>query len=125
MAQTTFQVQFDDLIGKTITDVLQSDDLIEFKTTDGTTYQMYHSQDCCESVYVGDIAGDLNSLIGETVLQAYEETSTDLPPLGEYDESYTWTFYRIRTIKDTIVIRWYGTSNGYYSESVEFYKIVP
>jgi hypothetical protein len=38
-------------------------------------------------------------------------------------ESFTWTFYRLGTIKGDITIRWYGSSDGWYSESVSFKKI--
>lgn len=88
----------------------------------------YHSQDCCEDVSIDDVCGDLEDLIGVEIIQAEERTSGESdgekpkadPEFPEYiDESFTWSFYTFRTIKGTVDVKWYGSSNGYYSESVD------
>jgi len=116
----------EELLGKTFLRVLVSntEEMIQFVTTDGFVYEMYHDQDCCESVSIDDINGDLDDLVGSPILMADESSSCDTNLDGtplEY-ESCTWTFYRFATIKGYVDIRWYGTSNGYYSESVNIYK---
>lgn len=116
----------DSLVGKTLSsiEVSESDDEIIFKTTEGETFKMYHAQDCCESVSLDDIIGDLADLIGSPILHADERESDELL-IGQrdFDDSFTWTFYRLSTIKGTVTLRWYGASNGYYSESVDFVKL--
>lgn len=87
-----------------------------FELENGKSYIFYHSQDCCEFVYVEDINGDINSIIGEEILKFEERTQND----ENACESGTWTFYDIETLTKHIQIRWYGESNGYYSESVDF-----
>jgi hypothetical protein len=130
MSYYDHQVPFADLIGKTLASVTanESQDEIRFVTDDGKTYLMDHSQDCCESVSVESIVGDLPDLIGTPILRA-EEASSETPPADhvapEYGyESATWTFYKLATIKGYVDIRWIGTSNGYYSERVDF-SLVP
>ncbi len=55
---------------------------------------------------------------------AEEATNSDDPPVGEYQpESYTWTFYRFATVRGYVTIRWFGSSNGYYSEQASFARI--
>lgn len=109
-----------DLLGKTISKIKRNDnDSLLFTLSDGQQFKMYHDQDCCESVEIEDVVGDLNELIGSPVTMAEEVTE-------EGDDSYgthTWTFYRLATVKGYVTIRWYGSSNGYYSESVSFEKI--
>lgn len=113
---------FSELQGKTLKRVEQiGDDVIEFELDDGTVRKLYHSQDCCESVIVDDVSGDFADLIGTPILLAEEATSDEPPPgCSRSDDSNTWTFYKLRTIKGSVDIRWHGSSNGYYSESVDF-----
>ena len=112
------------LKGKTLISVKVDIDKILFACSDGSEYKMYHNQDCCESVSIEDIDGDLQELIGSPILMA-EEISSSEPYMGKpkYPDSFTWTFYRIATVKEFVTIRWLGESNGYYSESVDFVMI--
>ena len=103
------------LLGKTLKEIVNDYDELEFITTEDEKVLMFHDQDCCESVYIEDINGDLDDLIGEPILMAEEITEQGDVEWG----TYTWTFYKIATIKGTVVIRWNGESNGYYSESVD------
>ena len=116
-----------ELIGKTLSKVENRDDeAIHFTVEDGSEYQLYHSQNCCESVYVEDIIGELDDLVGSPILMA-EEVSSEEPPVDvkrDYDpECEEWTFYKLATVKGYVTIRWYGSSNGYYSTSVSFGKV--
>ena len=108
------------LEGKTLKDIKVKNNKIIFTVDDGTKYKMFHDYDCCENVYIEDICGDINNLIGSEIIMAEEVINRDLPPLNKYDESYTWTFYKFATVKGYVTIRWYGESNGYYSERVDF-----
>lgn len=109
-----------ELINKIAVHIEQNDESLLFHMSDASIYKMYHSQDCCEYVHIEDIEGDLNDLIGVPLLQAEESTSD----AGSNDgDSSTWTFYKFATRKGYVTIRWYGTSNGYYSETAEIERI--
>ena len=132
------QVNISEFKGKTFVDINVGGhkEQINFKTVDGEVYEMYHIDDCCESVYLEDIAGNLGDLIGSQILEAEEVVSTDENPpdrlktdeedrdyFGDYMvESYTWTFYKLGTMKGHVTLRWFGQSNGYYSERVSIFR---
>jgi hypothetical protein len=114
------------LLGKTMVSV-EADEVyaLEFTTDDGRRYKLHHDQDCCESVTIESIVGDLADLVGTPLLIAEEirGESPDGWEAGEYTESYTWTFYKFATRKGYVDVRWFGESNGYYSESVDFAEV--
>lgn len=133
--------QVSELLGKTLLSIEVDDkkESILFKCLDGSQYLMCHDQDCCESVTIEDINGDLQDLIKTPLLKVEEVVSTEKTEeqlakeakekeeqgdnYYDWTDSFTWTFYKFATIKGYVTIRWYGESNGYYSESVDFYQL--
>jgi hypothetical protein len=122
------RVSFESLVGMIFTDISvnKTSDEIDFTASNGSTYKMCHDQDCCESVSIEEIIGDIDDLINTPILTASERTDdlnegvlTD----GDRDGANLWTFYELRTIKGSVTIRWYGSSNGYYSVGVDLYKV--
>ena len=112
--------KYEDLVGFTFTDVISDgyEELI-FHREDGKKFKFYHRQDCCELVSIEEVIGDLKDLIGEPLLIAESASCDD----EENSESGTWTFYKFATRKGYVDVRWYGSSNGYYSEYVSFAEI--
>jgi len=111
-----------ELIGKTITKIeglKVNSGVVRFETACGEVYYMYHEHDDWEDVRIVEISGDASNLIGMPVTDA-AETQPKLDRRPGSQSSWTWTFYKIVTPLGWVDIRWYGTSNGYYSEDVEF-----
>lgn len=112
---------FNEWIGKTIFEVsiqqeTEYNDEAWFYFKNGDIWKMYHAQDCCESVFIEEIIGDTNDLLSSPLVEAEEVSQRHC---GGYEDSTTWTFYKFRTEKGSVNIRWKGMSNGYYSESVD------
>lgn len=93
-------------------------DCIYIKTLSDREFHLVHSQDCCESVNLESIDGDIQRLLNSPIITSYESYEN-----GNSGESSTWSFYHIGTNLDTVVIRFYGESNGYYSETAQLYEL--
>ena len=107
------------MVGKVFTRVENiGDEQLIFENAD-TRYTFDHRQDCCENVDIDDISGDLKDLRGSIILLAEEVSNPDYQNEDRCGESETWTFYKFATVKGYVTVRWYGSSNGYYSESVD------
>jgi len=109
------------MIGRTIVAIeggCVGSERIIFRCSAGEVFSLSHTQDCCESVEVNEIIGDIEDLIGSPLVEAEEVSNYEGPEVDA--ESYTWTFYKFGTAKGFVTIRWLGQSNGYYSESVSF-----
>lgn len=110
------------LVGKTLVHVEgggMGSESMTMHFSDGHDFvaTFYHEQNCCENVRIEDVAGDWADLVGQPLTHAHEASRSEY-----YSDSYdsaTWTFYRFSGGKGTVVVRWLGTSNGYYSERVD------
>jgi len=102
----------------------QGEDNLLFITVDNRgnerIFKMYHEHECCEDVNIKDICGDLNTLINSEIVISEErivENETE-------DGTSTSTFYTLGTAKGFVDISWFGESNGYYTETVDFVELV-
>jgi len=113
-----------EMIGKTLTAVTRNgDESIDF-VSGAEHWRMYYEPDCCANASIEDVVGDLEDLVGSPIVMAEESTNSDNPKDEKYpDESFTWTFYKLATVKGYVTIRWYGASNGYYSETASFVRV--
>ena len=107
-----------DMVGKKIIGIYYDEENFQI-LTDDCVYAFYHEQDCCESVWLTQVDGISDKIIGSCIVIA--EVVTD-----EKDTEHghiTWTFYKIGTNKGIIDFRWQGQSDGGYSETVNLVKI--
>lgn len=113
-------MQFADyFVGKTIESVLGAEagsEDVTFFFTDGTAVSTYHSRDCCESVLIDRVEGDVQELIGKVIASASEDEAgtQDRDDVGD---SSTWTEQTLEADGVKVMIVWLGTSNGYYGET--------
>ena len=123
---------YKEFIGETVSEVYVDDfkEYVIIAFESGKGVMLKHDQECCEEVVIDDINGDINDLAGQRILMFTEVVSDGNNLPEEYrdikiDNYSTWSFYTISTLKDDITIRWYGSSNGYYSEIVDVISLTP
>lgn len=94
--------EFCHIAGKTVDDIRDckpESGSVTFRFDDGTYCTLGYHRGCCESPHVDDVAGNLDSLVGQVVVTA-EEHSFDS------SDGSLWTFHRISTGKGAVTIRW-------------------
>jgi hypothetical protein len=110
-------LDFETLVGKTINKIEVEDDRVNLFTDCGRYTMISFEQWCGNDVEVyldNDEEDNLDVILNSPILLAEESE-------GSVD-GYDYTFYKLSTAIDSITLRFYGRSNGYYSESVELYK---
>ena len=108
-----------------IVDDPKKDHEIRIEIEGGRVFRFYHNQDCCESVRIAapkDGDGSLLNLIGKEIREVTQEEDRDDGTDTDYD-SWTKTTITFRTDSETVISRWIGESNGYYSEDVDLEEI--
>lgn len=112
-------ISIDSLKGEVLAHIDTFDDVILLTTISGREIRIYHRQDCCESVSIVGTEGQLKDLVGKVIVDAkHEEQQVS----GDYD-SVTFSELTFRTSDTTVISRWRGESNGYYSESVDLEEV--
>ncbi|KKK52034.1 hypothetical protein LCGC14_3108960, partial [marine sediment metagenome] len=87
-----------------ITGGVGDDDMI-FNIKGGKKYRLYYQGDCCATCSIEDIAGELDDLLNSPILLAEEVFNCEKNPEGvtlKYQDSFTWTFYKLSTIKGSV-----------------------
>jgi hypothetical protein len=115
MAEVTYS-DIKKIVGETLAyvDVDPEGDHILLTTVSGRQFSIFHRQDCCESVRIQGLDGEWSELFGKVIQEAKHEEED----LQETYESGTLTALTFKVDGATVVSRWIGESNGYYSECV-------
>ena len=113
--------KLDCFIGKTFVSIegmTPGSEEITFTCSDGSVYKMDHYQDCCEYCWLPHYQDCCEYCWLPHYQDCCEYCWLPHYPREYEPESQTWTFYKFRTLKGYVDLRWFGESNGFYSESV-------
>jgi hypothetical protein len=117
-------VEFSALVGEVLdaVDIDREENQILLTTRSGRRFLVYHEQDCCETVAISGQDGNFDKLIGKPLVEA-RDFAVDTTEEG-IDDSQTTTTLVFRVDDQTVISRWIGDSNGYYSESVDIAELI-
>ena len=118
-------VEFSDLVGEVLdsVDIDKGENQILLTTRSGRRFMVYHEQDCCEKVQIVDQDGNFDNLIGKPIIEARDFAVDTGESESDYDSQTTTTLV-FRVDDQTVISRWIGDSNGYYSESVDIAELI-
>ncbi len=88
---------------------------VYFVMEDGTVFGFGHKQQCCENVCLLDVEpSSSEELRGAKIIESIVSSSSEEDPL-------VWTFYKIKTSKGYVTMRW-GGPLSYYGMEVDVIK---
>lgn len=117
-------VELSSLVGEVLTYIdTDGSDEIMLTTASGRKIKIYHEQDCCETVRIEDTKGNWHDLIGKVIVEAVHDVNPSGESEPEYTDSWTRTNLVFKVDDATVISKWIGESNGYYSESVDIKEI--
>ena len=114
-------ISLENLVGKTIVSIqgLETDLGIFLTCSDGSVYEWYHCDECCDIISLNDILGNISDLIGSPIVKYSKESrEVDLLLIET-----GWSFYNVATDKEFVTVRWYGESSGNYSNKGKFKRV--
>jgi hypothetical protein len=118
------RVKFDVLVGEVLdaVDIDREKDQILLTTRSGRQFLIHHEQDCCETVEIVGQDGCFIRLVGKPIVEA-REIAIDTTKDDSYGTETTTTLI-FRVDGETVISRWVGDSNGYYSDSVDIAELI-
>lgn len=119
------------MVGQTpieINGMREGSEEVTITTREGGKLTLRYEQDCCASCSICQVDGDPLDLLGLPLAMCEEDgnvpehdMSTEKGDDSYGDESFTWTFVKFASTAGYVTLRWYGSSNGYYSEQPTAY----
>lgn len=124
--QVMQMTELSDLIGNVFDTVTLNGGAVEFYNNNKLMFCLHHEQSCCEIVELIDGFDELHLLQNGPIMQSYATYSHDgelkYTENGNSYDNLTWSFYTFSTFYHSVTLRFYGQSNGCYSETVDLYR---